>query len=733
MKYKISKTYQSVVLALTVSSCFSLNYVFAAEEDTVKEKSTTFEVIEVKSRKRVENVRDIPIAISSMGEEKLDALGADTLGDIIGNVPNLAIDPNGNSLSSWGMRGIVSVTRNAGQESGLGVYVDGVYAGRPASYNVPTSDIQQVEVLRGPQGSLFGRNTIAGAINITTKAPEGEFAGNLSASFGNFSRVEIQGGISGELIEDVLSAKVSVFSSKRDGYVKNVFDNNDYMDNDRQGGRIGLYWTPSSNLSFTLASDFVDQDNNQLFGQTVEPQLNEFVPDWYQNDPYTVNHNDPNSEEIQSGGTSLTAEWEMDSGFILTSITAKRYADFEVFADDDAGPITLSYSHFEDNSETFSQELRLTSPENNSFDYLVGVYYLDQEITANRETITFDPFPTNSLGIFSDASVDSEAWAIFATTNFRLNEELTLSVGLRYTDEEKSSVFQQLENADLGFPTVSFEPTIQDSGLSGDISVGYELNREINLYSSIRKGIKSGGFQTDIIDFSSEDLFAFEPEEATSYEIGMKGILLDNTLRLDLALFHTDYENMQVGQLLGLGFTTTNAGEAEITGVEVEFEWLATDDLAIGFNGGVMDNEYTSYDGCNGATVSCAGNNLQYVTDWTAATTIDYFYNFDDDSGLNIHLDATARSDSFSDAINDPDLIVEGYTLLNARISYVTPDEDITVALWVKNITDKTYSSLRWKYPITPIAFGEFDPSITGAQHLLGSPRTFGLDVSYRF
>lgn len=376
MKLKTSKTYQSVALALTASTCFSAGYTFAAEEETTVKEKPTFEIIEVTARKRVESIRDIPIAITSMGEGEIESLGADSMSDLIGNVPNLAMDPNGNSLSSWGMRGIVSVTRNAGQESGLGVYVDGVYAGRPSSYNVPLGDIQQIEVLRGPQGSLFGRNTIAGAINITTKKPEEDFAGNLSASIGNLSRVELQGGLSGQLIDDILTAKISVFSNKRDGYIENIFDGKGYMDNNRQGGRVGLYWTPTNNLSITLASDYVDQDNQQLFGQTLEPQLNQFVPDWYQSDPYTVNQNDPNTEEIQSGGTSLTAEWEMNSGFILTSITAKRYADFEVFADDDAGPITLSYSHFEDNSDTFSQELRLTSPENDSFDYLVGIYYL---------------------------------------------------------------------------------------------------------------------------------------------------------------------------------------------------------------------------------------------------------------------------------------------------------------------------------------------------------------------
>jgi iron complex outermembrane receptor protein len=723
MRKRLPINCRVAALSAAIGTLACVAPVYAAEPEFALEE------VVVTARKREESAEDIPIAITSMGEMAIENTGATAMDDLVASVPNLAMDPNGNSLNSWGMRGIVSVTRNAGQESGLGVYIDGVFAGRPASFNFPMNDIQQVEVLRGPQGSLFGRNTIAGAINITTKKPTDELEGRIKVSLGNYERQDLQADVSGPLIDGVLSGKLSGFSFQRDGYVDNLFDGDSYMDDDRVGGRGALYWTPSNNLEMSLSVDYLEQDNRQLFGQTMEPILNTFVPDWYQPDAYKVNQNDPNQEQIESGGIGLTVNWDLESGFTLTSITAQRFADFKLVADDDAGPLTLSYSHFQDNSDTFSQELRLTSPSNDSYDYIVGLYYLEQEVDANRITAVV-PYPDNSFGISSKSSVDSEAWAIFGTANVYLTEALTFTLGLRYTDEQKHSDFTQVDSAGVGFPDLRFSPAQQDDAWSGDISLGYVLSETTNLYASVRKGVKSGGFQTDIVDFTSEDLFVFGPEEAISYELGFKATLLDRRLRFNAAMFHTEYDDMQVGQLLGLGFTTTNAGQSEIDGLEFELEWMASQNLALGLSLGLLDHKYTSYRGCNGAAVNCDGNALQLVSDWSAAANIDYTHPLSNGASLDFHFDWTSRDEYFTDAVNDPDLVVEQRSLLNARIGYTTADEMVSVYLWAKNITDEEYDSLLWKYPITPLAFGE---STTGLERLVGEPRTYGVELSYRF
>ncbi|GAB3113432.1 TonB-dependent receptor [Aestuariicella hydrocarbonica] len=725
MKNQLPKLYRATAFAALTGAIAGVSPVYA------QGKGFALEEVVVTARKREESAEDIPIAISSMGEMAIEAMGATAMGDLVGSVPNLAMDPNGNSLNSWGMRGIVSVTRNAGQESGLGVYIDGVYAGRPAAFNFPMNDIQQVEVLRGPQGSLFGRNTIAGAINITTKKPSEELQGQIKLSLGNYERQDIQGSVAGPIIDGVLSGKISGFSYQQDGYVDNLYDGDSYMSDDRVGGRGALYWTPTESLEITLSADYLEQDNDQLFGMTLEPVLNTLEPGsgWYQPDPYKTNQNDPNRERIESGGTSVTVNWDLPSGHTLTSITSQRSADFILQADDDAGPYTLSYSQFEDNSDTFSQEIRIASPSADNFDYVVGYYYMDQEVDALRSTSVVG-YPDTQTGIIVNSSVNSESWALFGTANFYLTDALTLSVGLRYTDEEKDSEYSQVDNVGLGFADVVFSPSQQDDAWSGDISLGYAINESINAYASVRQGVKSGGFQTDIIDFTDVNAFVFGPEEAISYELGVKGMFFERRLKVNGAVFRTDYTDMQVGQLLGLGFTTTNAGESQIDGLELEVEWLATENLALGLSLGLLDHEYTAYDGCAGENTSCKGNKLQLVSDWTASANVDYTFPLSNGSAFNAHLDWTARDNYFTDAVNDPDLVVEQRFLLNGRIGYVTADDSLSVHLWAKNLTDEEYDALLWKYPVTPLFYGA---QTSGLERLIGEPRTFGVEVGYRF
>lgn len=710
-----------VAALVTTSAGFSL-------QPLAQEVRAGIEEVTVTARKREESSTDIPIAISAIGEQAIAAKGATAMSDLIGGVPNLALDANGNSLNSWGMRGIVSVTRNAGQESGLGVYIDGVYAGRPASFNFPLNDIQQVEVLRGPQGSLFGRNTIAGAINITTKTPGEELEGEVKASLGNYDRQELQARVSGPLVEGVLSGKLSAFSFQRDGYIDNLYDGKDYMNDNRQGGRGALYWTLSDTLEVTLAADFLQQDNRQLYGQVDEPGVNAFIPGWHQDDPYTVNFNDPSGEKVESGGTSLRAVWDMESGFTFTSITAQRYADFELRTDDDMGPETLSYAFFQDDSSTLSQEFQLASPSNDRYDYLLGFYYLDQEVNAER-LASVAPYPETAYGIVNTADVTAESWAVFGTANFYLTDALRATIGLRYTEEDKRADYTQNDTIGIGYPVVAFSPAQKDDGMSGDLSLAYALTEDMNLYGSIRTGVKSGGFQTDIIDFDDPELFSFGPESAVSYELGMKGIFLDRTLKLDAAVFRTDYKDMQVGQQLGLGFTTTNAGESVINGLETELTWLATDNLELGFTLGMLDHEYSAYAGCYGPDVDCDGNALQLVPDWTASAFANYSYPLAGGASLEFRADWSKRDGYYNDAINDPDTVIEPVALVDGRVGYESAEGTFSAYLWAKNLLDEEYNVLSWKYPLAPLFF----EGTSGQQNVSGMPRSFGVDATYRF
>lgn len=718
--------------AVTILWIGSLFAIIPVHHSAYAEEMILEEVL-VLARKRVEQPQDVPISLTVINSATIKQQAATALKDIMGGIPNASLDVTGNSLVSWGMRGIVSQTRNPGQESGLGIYVDRVYLGRPAGFNVPMNDIAQVEVLRGPQGSLFGRNTIAGAINVTTQRPGEDWGSYVQGSFGNLSRRDLQAGISGPIIENILSAKLNVFGFQRDGYIENIFDGSDLQSDDRVGGRGAIYWSPTDVFEIVFSGDYLEQDNSLMAGMTLEPQLNNFVPNWYQDDDDKVNQNDPGYDRIKTGGASISADWNVKPEMILSSITSFRFTDFETLVDDDSGPITLTWSNFMDDSDTFTQEFLFNSRVADALDYVLGFYYLDLDVTSDRATPLFTPYPVNVAAIASNSTVSTESWAVFGSANFDITETLELAVGLRYTDEKKSSSFTQTENGGLGFPNVSFDSTIKDDALSGDVSLTWSASDSTNYYGSIRKGFKSGGFQTDIINFSSEELFTFGPEEALSYELGLKGIYLERRLTVDLAVFHTDYQNMQVGQLVGLGFTTTNAAESRINGLELQMSYRPVDQLHFGLSLGLMDHEYTQFDDCAGIGTSCARNALQYAPDSSGSLDGSYIWPISNGGEVELFMAADYRDSYFLTPVNDPQLKIDQRTLVNARLAYTSPQGGMTLALWARNLGDESWDFTRWQYPVTPLAFGGFDPSITGLQRTPAEPRTYGVEVIFRF
>jgi len=723
-----------------------------APEDALEE-------IVVQARKRAENAQDVPIAITTVSESRIKEFGADKMSELVAHVPNFDWDPVGiNVLSSWGLRGIVDQSRNAGQESGLGLYVDGVYVGRPAGFNASLADIDHIEILRGPQGSLYGRNTIAGAVNITTKKPGDELGLTADVNLGNYKRRNVELGVSGPLVSGSLLGKLSAFSQENDGYIHNLADGRNLLNDKREGGRGALYWTPADNLEVRLAGDVMHENHRSTFGLAADPQLTA-IPGWYFPDHFTTNQNDPNFEKLDSGGGSLTVNWTVPSGLLLTSITADRINNFNLDNDDDAGPSTLTHSHFIDKSAMFSQELRLTSPSGGSYDYVAGLYYMDENVRSNRHTavVSFAIDPTEGVGILSNAKVQTRSAAVFGNVNYHFSPTWTLGVGLRYTDDKKDANFTQLVNAPLGFPALVAFPSASrvDKQVSGDVTLNWKPHEDLLGYGTVRKGFKSGGFQTDIIDFSDPALFSFKPETAVTYELGLKTEAVHHTVRMNGAVFDTEYKDMQVSQLVGLGFTTNNAGKSRIKGVELEIDYLPVEHLTLGISGGLLDAKYLQFPRCDalGLGVDCSGNRLQFTPRWNLGTTIDYHQPVSQGT-LIFHVDSTSRGYEYSDAVNsdgrdlvpnDPThstawpLKIGGYTLIGARVGFETAQKVWGFYAWGKNLTNKGYDLRRWRYPITPLLFGSppFGGLVAplgakGLEFVPGEPRTWGVEFTYR-
>jgi len=733
--------------SLTLGVLLSLGFV-TADRAVAQQASGEggLEEVVVTARKRAENAQDVPIAITTLSDSKLKELGANNMGELVEHVPNFDWDPVGiNALSSWGLRGIVDQSRNAGQESGLGIYVDGVFIGRPVGFNASLADIDQVEVLRGPQGSLYGRNTIAGAVNITTRRPTNELGLDVDLNVGNYNRRDAEVGVSGPLVPGVLLGKISAFTQRNDGYVQNVADGRDLLNENRQGGRAALYWTPSDSLEVRLSGDIMHQDHRTAFGMSAEPQLNIAIPNWYFTDRFTTNQNDANFEKIDVGGGSLLVNWTLPSGLLFTSITADRINNFNLDNDDDAGPITLTHSHFIDKSAMFSQEFRLTSKQGGPYDYVAGLYYLDENVRANRHTAVV-PAPDENLGIVDSAKVGTRSYAGFGNLNYHLAPTWTLGVGLRYTIDRKDSNFTQTVNVPLGFQSgfTQFSGVRRsDKQVSGDLTLTWKPAQDLLSYGTIRKGFKSGGFQTDIIDFSDVESFSFKPETAVTYELGLKTEALHRHIRLNGAVFDTEYKDMQVSQLVGLGFTTNNAGKSRIRGLELEIEYLPVEHLTLGLSGGVLDAKYLEFPNCDplGLGTDCSRNRLQFTPRWNIGTTVDYRMPITA-GNLVFHADTTSRGDEYSDALNQDGvrklsdgsvswpLRIGGYTLIGARIGFETSDRTWGIFAWGKNLTDKDYDLRRWRYPIIPVAFGAV--GARGIEFVPAQPRTWGIELTYR-
>ncbi|MBL4640054.1 MAG: TonB-dependent receptor, partial [Kordiimonadaceae bacterium] len=672
------------------------------------------------------------------------------------SVPNFAHNGNGSTLSATGIRGIVAATRNIGFESGMGVYIDEIYVGRPSAFNQNLDDIQQLEVLRGPQGTLFGRNTIAGAVNITTKKPSEEFEGRLKATVGDRGRANVSGFLSGPIISDKLYGKVSLYTVNRNGFVENAFDDENLSNEDRQGYRVSLVFQPSDTLEVTLSADDMKERTNRLFTQfrsvdPTSPLAGLYGAAFAGNPcclaagvvPNLTSQDAGPTENRDLSGQSLKVVWDLNSGHTITSISSRRETDFLLVADDDTTPVLVSHSTFRDTSDLFTQELRLNSVDDDTFNYVVGLYYQNTDSSSTRATTIGTPgvfagFPnfTNGAGVAitdadgniivpigaidSQATVKSESFAAFGSLNYSVSEAVTATVGLRYTSEDKSLVFAQQNGTFTGHPTVNASPEIEDSGLSGNISFRYAFDEGSNLYASFARGFKSGGFNPDIVP---NDDIVFGEEIAHTFEIGLKSTWMDSRIRLNAAAFYTDYKDQQVQRLGvssagGTGFQITNA-DSKILGGEIELRAMPFENFEFGFTLGLLDHEYKGFGNCSTTEdtqvdvggqfvlIDCTGNKLSYVPDvtynlmaqYTLPTSFGEFF---------ARVDHGYKGSSFSEPGNFARTFIPSSNKTDIRVGYLSEDGLFEVSAWGKNIGDNEDLQFSWYIPSFQASYQSF-------------------------
>ncbi|MDD5301093.1 MAG: TonB-dependent receptor [Gallionella sp.] len=701
----------------------------------------------VTAQKRAQSIEDVPISMTVVDRKALDNTRAATLADMQQLVPNFSVEPQLGTVNVITVRGVGGGGRNIGFDTRVGVYVDGIYMGQAQALDQSLFDIEQVEVLRGPQGHLFGRNTVAGAVNITTRAPSETFESSFRAAAGNYNTREGYANVSGPLTDKLLG-KFSVGYEARDGFTTNLFNNQklDALKRASMRGQLAIHAT--DRLMIDLAADYAGIKQNRVLGEAVTGMFDAPLPGGlYPN--HTVNYNTaPNTDNTLSGA-SLTMNYDMVGGNTLTAITGYRHTRQHLQNDTDWSQNDVFRVNFTDDFKQFSQEIRIASPIKGPLRYVAGVYLMHESADTYRVAITgpatatlvthplagtlpfgalFGLNPGDTIPVSGTVKTDSSA--LFGSLDYDLTDKLTLNLGARYTYEKKSLLYNINGAASgvIGMGTaVNYTDGRSDSMLTPTLGATYALGKSLNVYGKYSTGFKSGGWNLDWLTTNQiASKFDFNKETVDSYELGLKGSAPDHRMSYDLALFHSRYKDFQVFQFANLGGGTTeiqlkNAAKAETTGAEASLRALVTDRLTIGGNVGVMRARFNSFPGGLTGGGDAAGKHLPDAPDLTAAVTVNYSMPAPSLGGrVDFYGECSHRNKSYSGvdnhAVTDN---LSSRDIVNARVSLVADHPRFGLSLWVRNLFDNNYTTVRGR-------------DFFGNQFVKrGDPRTFGVEGKF--
>jgi len=751
-----------------------------AQSDTGADREFAVEEIVVTATKRAKSLMDVPVAVTAVSGEALNNSGVRDIRDLLSLVPSLTFQtPGGATDSSIRVRGIGTSATNPGLEAAVGVVIDGVVRVRTGVALSELGDVERVEVLRGPQGTLFGRNTSAGLVNIITKRPNlEEFEAYVEGTSGNHDYFRLNGAVSGPIVEDELAGRLEMVVQRRDGFLQMVNENTDANIMDRAFLRGKLEYLPNDDLTLRFSADYTERDedccaapiailapNNQVDAIAAQIGLiGHASPDPFDRLQATTPGR-INQEEVQDYGLSVEAEWNLDFADLI-SLTAYREYEARRGQDFDHSGADFGFIPKDGIIQTFdvfTQELRLQG-ERDRLEWLVGLWYANEQITDERRfrmgsqiteafggSAAFTPAVLDAFtpgdGSVGLAEQEGDDYAIFTHNTFALTDRLDFTLGARLTRNEKSvdvtgtnenpacDVAQQVGGGldvaifclafwDGRFNEAGDSASRDETEWSGTADLAYQLTDTANVYVSYSRGYKSGGFNLDRAGFSTPanpdaDDLAFDEETVDAYELGLKADLLGGALRTNVAVFHEEFKDFQSIQFTGVNFVVLSLPGAETSGVEVETSWRPTERLSIDGSVSYTDARYTDDPG-NGIF---AGEDMELAPEWTATTAATYLYPIPDTSlSLKLHADARYMSSHLLGG-TEPERIQGAYTMVNARVGLLGTDNGWALELWARNLFDEDF--YRRIFPAT-FQSGSFSG-------FLGDPRTYGLTVRVNF
>ena len=759
--------------------------------------SMVMEEVVVTARKRSESLQDVPVAISAFSESQLKNRQVNDITDLERMTPNVTLGDTGGLVAGAVQVFVRGIGNDPGFDQGVGIYVDDVYLNRTSGALLKVYDVERIEILKGPQGNLYGRNTIGGAIKYVTRQPGPETLANVEFGTGSFDRYTVKADISGALIEDSLYGSFGIMRSERDGIQKDRNSGETYWGEDALAARTNLLWEMAPGHRLKFQADFmrdtsapripnrlaVDADtlsgidfvttgaNTFLFpgaGVLSTPNDQSLPND---EDDVSTGYNRFDDFKVETQTLAATYEWDIDDNWTFKSVTSARFLDNFQPYDFDGSQQDFITSSRPRESEDYSQEFQFNYA-SARLNAVAGLYYLDalEEIeNVTDQTPRLRAVQTHRKNTFVDERT-LESFSVYGSVDWDFAADWQVSVGARYTRDSKD--LKQRASLEQGFFALArlngfpdsavlaiapgqeaaveahpmfrewvantrfFQSTTAESTdideswseFTPSVKLSHFFNEDTLIYSGIATGFKSGGFNAE-----SGAATAFDPETVTSYSVGVKTTLLENSLRINGEAFYNDYQDKQLATIVldgaNLVQRSDNVGEVSSSGAEVEINWFPLASLQVGLNIGYLDTEVKQFDSfdSSGNPVNLADRTeLGFAPRWTAQLNALYDLNLGDAGNLTVGGDVSYRYKSFTNSPVDTtdrferQQVQQEHYITNAQVSYTTLDRKWRVSLEGKNLEDKRVLSN--SYVVGPFVSAAYN-----------MPRTWGLSVAYQY
>ncbi|MDY0005894.1 MAG: TonB-dependent receptor [Spongiibacteraceae bacterium] len=726
------------------------------------------EEVVVTAQKRAENLQETPIAISALTSNDMEKRGIFDYQDIVKSMPTLSQTPYPSSdLLILYMRGQgVSDPMQITSDGSVGLYIDGHYISRPQAALFDLADLERVEVLRGPQGTLYGRNTTGGAVNLITAKPTGEFGLKQTLSFGSRDYFRSLTTVDLPAVNNV-AAKVSVLKRSQDGYVSNKGGvSNDYGLNEQLAGRLALRWDASDTFSADYFLETGSLESTPVYYQSTNDYSATYAGYRPAADPAGTTYRpvDLPRSESEFEGHGLTLTWQASDALTIKSLTGYRELEFDAYQDYTEAFFfgTMSFDRVE--NDQFSQELQFIGDVGDSLQYIVGLYYF-KETSDHRQDYSLPDYATMK---YRNVTSVAESQAIYSQVTWTppvLENRLELTLGARYTEDERDAQRDFVVVGPFAPPPEVGASNKQDfEQFNPAFTANFIWNDSLSTYAKVTTGYKSGGSSegSDIGNFGQ----TFEPEEVITYEAGLKSEWLDRRVRANLAVFYSEFDDMQMAFVASATdqsvIQSYNAGEATVSGAELSVTYMPTADLMFQFDYAYLDPEFDKVIARSGTIFDPAvnmlspyqvGDNMKelfvmpYAPQDSLNLMADYTYWRTGSMEATATLNYRFQSKVYDSAPAGPAVVGRdfysrpSYGLIDARFSFafdLPRGDKATVALWGRNITDKEYRQQvtgTGGAPVPTPAFpsGVIPAGFTGSAVAWAEPATYGIDLIYEY